>query len=46
VPGAIYAMDGDFAPTQQIVEISSKNDACIILDDAQCTGVTGETMHG
>lgn len=38
---SIYSMDGDYAPLQDIVNLSEKYGCSIILDEAHSTGVTG-----
>jgi len=41
---SIYSMDGDECPLKELVVLSEKYDATIILDEAHSTGVRGE--HG
>lgn len=41
---SIYSMDGDECPLKELVSLSEKYDAAIILDEAHSTGVRGE--HG
>lgn len=41
---AIYSMDGDVCPLQEIVTLAAKYNAFIILDEAHSTGVVGP--HG
>ncbi|MFM1914223.1 MAG: hypothetical protein RIR51_2076 [Bacteroidota bacterium] len=43
---ALYSMDGDHAPLKEIVEISKKFDAAIILDEAHSGGVYGPNGEG
>jgi len=41
---SIYSMDGDECPLAELISLSEKYDATIILDEAHSTGVKGE--HG
>ncbi|MCR9253046.1 MAG: 8-amino-7-oxononanoate synthase [bacterium] len=43
---SVYSMDGDFAPLREMVELSKKYDANIILDEAHSTGVMGSKGSG
>lgn len=43
---AIYSMDGDFAPLQEIVTICKEYEAALIVDEAHSTGVIGEQGNG
>jgi 8-amino-7-oxononanoate synthase len=43
---SIYSMDGDECPLADLVKISEKYNACIILDEAHSTGVTGVNGGG
>ena len=36
---SIYSMDGDYAPLKEIIEVSEKFEALVILDEAHATGV-------
>lgn len=42
----IYSMDGDSSPLDKIVEISKKNNAILVLDDAHGLGTVGQTGKG
>ena len=41
---SVYSMDGDIAPLREILDLSSKFQACVIVDEAHGLGVFGE--HG
>jgi 8-amino-7-oxononanoate synthase len=43
---ALYSMDGDFAPLQEMIEIAERYDAAIILDEAHSSGVYGKRGEG
>ncbi len=43
---SIYSMDGDECPLKELITISEKYDATIILDEAHSTGVKGEAGSG
>ncbi|HEY0743905.1 MAG TPA: pyridoxal phosphate-dependent aminotransferase family protein [Chryseosolibacter sp.] len=43
---SIYSMDGDYAPLQEIVNLSEKYGCSIILDEAHSTGVMGLNGSG
>jgi 8-amino-7-oxononanoate synthase len=43
---SVYSMDGDVAPLREMVELSKKYDANIILDEAHSTGVIGSKGSG
>jgi 7-keto-8-aminopelargonate synthetase-like enzyme len=43
---SLYSMDGDFAPLHHIVEVCSKWDAALIVDEAHAVGVFGENGAG
>ncbi|SKC88331.1 aminotransferase class I/II-fold pyridoxal phosphate-dependent enzyme [Ohtaekwangia koreensis] len=43
---SIYSMDGDQCPLQELVSLSEKYNAFIILDEAHSTGVMGEQGSG
>ena len=44
VTDSVFSMDGDTAPLPDIVEVSKKYDAILMLDDAHATGIFGQ--HG
>ena len=46
VAESIYSMDGDESPLLQLAEISEKNEAALIIDEAHATGVYGENGKG
>ena len=46
VSDGVFSMDGDIAPLPELVEIASKYDCCLIIDDAHATGVIGKTGKG
>jgi 8-amino-7-oxononanoate synthase len=41
---SIFSMDGDMAPLSNLVELSAKHSACLVVDDAHGFGVFG--THG
>lgn len=43
---SLYSMDGDFAPGREILELSEKSGASVIIDEAHTGGIYGETGHG
>ena len=43
---SVYSMDGDEAPLKEIIGVSEKYKADIILDEAHTTGVTGKNGEG
>ena len=46
VSDSVFSMDGDLAPLQSIVRISSQFDAVPVIDEAHGTGVFGENGSG
>lgn len=43
---SIYSMDGDECPLEELVKISEKYNASIVLDEAHSTGVVGNAGNG
>ena len=43
---AVFSMDGDIAPVNQILELCERHDAWLVLDDAHGIGVAGATGRG
>lgn len=43
---AVFSMEGDIAPLPDLLELSKKYNAYLILDEAHSTGVMGQTGHG
>ena len=43
---SVYSMDGDFAPIEEIIELTKKYGAHLIVDEAHSTGVCGESGGG
>lgn len=46
VTDAVFSMDGDIAPLKDIVFLSKKYNAIVMIDDAHGTGVLGKTGRG
>lgn len=42
----IYSMDGDMAPLDEILEVTRKHDAVLLVDEAHSTGVLGAEGRG
>lgn len=43
---SIYSMNGDECPLSEIIKLSEMYNACILLDEAHSTGVTGSKGEG
>ena len=43
---SFYSMDGDVCPLEEIIRLANTYQACIILDEAHSTGVTGPLGSG
>lgn len=43
---SVYSMDGDLSPLKEILEISKKYNALVIVDEAHAIGVFGEKGRG
>jgi len=46
ITDTVFSMDGDIAPLEDIVMLSRKYDALLMIDDAHATGVIGKTGRG
>jgi len=43
---SVYSMDGDQAPLKEIMELSKKYEAALIVDEAHTTGLQGDSGFG
>ena len=46
ITDAVFSMDGDICPLDEIVELAEKYDAFTFIDEAHATGVLGKTGRG
>jgi len=46
ITDTVFSMDGDIAPLKEMVFLSRKYSAILMIDDAHATGVLGETGRG
>ncbi|MFH1282550.1 MAG: 8-amino-7-oxononanoate synthase [bacterium] len=46
VTDSLFSMDGDIAPLKDIIELSSKYNARVLVDEAHATGIFGEKGRG
>ncbi len=46
VTESVFSMDGDFCPLQQLVSLSKKYNAHLIIDEAHAIGIIGENGKG
>ncbi len=46
ITDTVFSMDGDIAPLREIVFLSKKYNAMLMIDDAHAAGVLGETGRG
>ncbi len=46
VTESVFSMDGDFCPLKELVSISKKYNAHLIIDEAHATGVVGKQGEG
>ncbi len=46
ITDGIFSMDGDIAPLPEIIKVSKRFNAILMVDDAHATGVLGKTGRG
>jgi 8-amino-7-oxononanoate synthase len=46
VTDAVFSMDGDIAPLEQIVELAQRHDTRVLVDEAHATGALGPDGRG
>ncbi|HHV62914.1 MAG TPA: pyridoxal phosphate-dependent aminotransferase family protein [Firmicutes bacterium] len=46
VVDGVYSMDGDVAPVPELLELTRRYDAWLLVDEAHSLGVLGQTGHG
>jgi 8-amino-7-oxononanoate synthase len=46
VSDTLFSMDGDLAPVRELLDLSRRHDALLVLDEAHALGVLGENGRG